>query len=83
MNRKIFIKTTGRILILGGLGVITGYLAGHQKVDTACSVSSACRNCRQFADCGLPLAGEARENDRMSDEQSLMGHEQQENDRKQ
>jgi len=62
MNRKNFIQTTGRILLLGGLAGATGYLAGNRKVDTACSVSPVCRECRQFAACTLPQAVENKQN---------------------
>jgi heme A synthase len=64
MDRKIFIKTTGRILILSGLAAATGYLVETEKVDTACSVSPACQKCGQFAKCKLPKAMEARQNER-------------------
>lgn len=63
MKRKDFIKTTGRILILGGLAGTAGYLAGNHKVDTTCSVSPACQECRQFSDCKLPQAIEAKQHE--------------------
>jgi len=56
MNRKEFIKTGGRFLILGGMAATTGYLVANQKVDTTCSVSPACQKCGQFSSCELPQA---------------------------
>jgi hypothetical protein len=58
MNRKDFIKTTGRMLILGGMAVSTGYLVANKKVDAACSVSLTCQKCGKFSSCELPQAKE-------------------------
>jgi hypothetical protein len=63
MNRKEFLKTGGRILILGGMAATTGYLVVNQKVDATCSVSSACQKCGQFAKCELPQAIETKKNE--------------------
>jgi hypothetical protein len=60
MNRKEFLKTGGRILILSGMAATTGYLVVNQKVDTTCSVSPACQKCGQFVKCDLPQAIETR-----------------------
>ena len=56
MNRKDFLKTTGRILIIGGMTTATGYLVAKQKLDVTCSVSPDCKKCGQFAKCELPQA---------------------------
>jgi hypothetical protein len=61
MNRKEFLKTGGRILILGGMAATTGYLVVNQKVDATCSVSSACQKCGRFAKCELPQAIETKQ----------------------
>jgi positive regulator of sigma E activity len=63
MNRKEFLKTGGRILILGAMAATTGYLVVNQKVDATCSVSSACQKCGQFAKCELPQAIETKKNE--------------------
>ena len=62
MNRKEFLKTGGRILILSGMAATTGYLVVNQKVDATCSVSPACQKCGQFAKCDLPQAIEIKQN---------------------
>lgn len=65
MNRKEFLKTGGRILILSGMAATTGYLVVNQKVDTSCSVSPACQKCGQFAKCELPQAVETKKNEHL------------------
>lgn len=62
MNRKEFLKTTGRILILGGMAATTGYLVVNQKVDVTCSLSPACQKCGEFSVCELPQAAEVKQN---------------------
>ncbi len=62
MNRKEFLKTTGRILILGGMAATTGYLVVNQKVDVTCSLSPACQKCGVFSECELPQAVEVKQN---------------------
>lgn len=64
MNRKEFIKTGGRFLILGGMAATTGYLVANQKVDTTCSVSLICQKCGQFSECQLPQAIETRQDEK-------------------
>ena len=60
MNRKKFIQTGGRIIILGGLGVLSGYLVLNKKVSASCSVSPTCENCGKYAKCELPQAKEVK-----------------------
>lgn len=60
MKRKEFIKTTGRLLILGGITASTGYLLLNKKVSASCSVSPTCENCGKFQKCELPQAEEVR-----------------------
>lgn len=64
MNRKEFIKTTGRILILGGITASTGYLVLNKKVKAICSVSPTCENCTKLQKCELPQADEAKAGDK-------------------
>jgi hypothetical protein len=61
MNRKNFIKTTGRILILSGMAVSTGYLIVNNKVDTTCSVAPTCSKCGKLKGCDLPQAKEVKD----------------------
>jgi hypothetical protein len=61
MNRKDFIKTSGRILILGGMAASAGYLVVSNKVDTTCSAASACLKCGKFSECELPQAKEVKD----------------------
>jgi len=60
MNRKKFIQTSGRLLLLGGMAASTGYLVVNRKVTANCSVSPACENCGIFAKCELPQAKEVK-----------------------
>lgn len=73
MNRKVFIKTTGRIIILGGLAVAAGYLVATQKVKAACSVSQACQKCSQIDGCKLPQAIRAKRGEQPQ-EKAAVGH---------
>jgi hypothetical protein len=63
MNRKDFFKTTGRLLILGGITASGGYLILNNKVTASCSVSPTCNNCGKFSKCELQQAQEIRKED--------------------
>lgn len=54
MNRKEFFKTTGRILILGGMASSVGYLLVNKKVSATCTVSPTCNNCGKITNCTYP-----------------------------
>ena len=54
MNRKEFIKTTGRLLILGGITTSAGYLIVNKKVTATCSVSPTCKTCGKSSNCENP-----------------------------
>ena len=60
MDRKDFLKTGGRLLLLGGITVSTGYLFFNKKVTAGCSVSTTCNNCGRFSECELPQVKEER-----------------------
>lgn len=60
MTRKEFVKTTGRLLILGGFTASAGYLVLNKKVSATCSVSSTCESCGKFSKCELPQAEEVK-----------------------
>jgi len=64
MNRKDFLKNSGRWAILSGLGVLSAFLAYNQKVvtDENCSVAPLCKNCGKYAQCALPQANKGRKN---------------------
>ena len=60
MDRKEFFKTTGRLLILGGMTAATGYLVVNKKVSATCTVSTACKSCEIYSDCVNPEVKEVR-----------------------
>ncbi|MCG6185785.1 hypothetical protein [Maribellus maritimus] len=61
MNRKEFFKTGGRLFLLGGIAVSTGYLVVNKKVSLNCSVSSTCKSCGIYSDCVNPEVKTERE----------------------
>ena len=60
MNRKEFFKTTGRLLILGGITTSVGYLVVNKKVTASCSVSPTCNTCGKFSNCENPAIKQER-----------------------
>jgi len=64
MNRKEFIRSGGRVLILGGMAVSTGYLFAKRKVDLTCTTSSTCKECSELSACKLPQAKELKDGKR-------------------
>ncbi|MCF6358902.1 MAG: hypothetical protein L3J54_13965 [Draconibacterium sp.] len=60
MNRKEFLKTTGRLLILGGFTASAGYLIVNKKVTASCSVSPTCKTCNKVSNCENPNVKEVR-----------------------
>lgn len=63
MNRKEFFKTTGRLLILGGIATSSAYLVVNKKVSATCSVSPTCNNCGKVSACINPEVKEQRAED--------------------
>jgi len=61
MDRKEFFKTSGRLLILGGIVISAGYLVVNNKVSASCSVSPTCKNCGKVSACENPEIKEARD----------------------
>ncbi|WP_340110856.1 hypothetical protein [Maribellus mangrovi] len=61
MDRKKFIQTGGRLLLLGGFAAASGYLVMNKKVSATCSVSPTCENCGKFSKCELPQAKEVKD----------------------
>jgi hypothetical protein len=68
MNRKEFIITGSRMLILAGMAATTGYLVVNNKIDTTCSKSAACTKCGEFSGCELPLAQDTRQKENLNRE---------------
>ncbi|MCK5730721.1 MAG: hypothetical protein KAH68_06585 [Draconibacterium sp.] len=60
MNRKEFFKTSGRLLILGGITASAGYLIANNKVTASCSVSPTCNTCGKSSNCENPDVKEER-----------------------
>ncbi|WP_319229172.1 hypothetical protein [Draconibacterium orientale] len=60
MKRKEFIRTTGRLLLLGGITASAGYLVVNKKVSAACSVSPTCKNCGKVSACVNPEVKQER-----------------------
>jgi hypothetical protein len=58
MNRRNFIETTGRGILLGGLAIVSGVLVSRRQVsrDTQCSAYFQCKNCGRLSRCQLPEA---------------------------
>ncbi|MDD4143431.1 MAG: hypothetical protein PHN68_02235 [Prolixibacteraceae bacterium] len=56
MKRIEFIRRGGRILILGAMAAVSGWLLTRPDKDTNCSVSPACKRCSKFSECELPKA---------------------------
>lgn len=58
MNRKEFIKTGGRILLLGGFAIFSGYLFVTKRISKTkvCPINDNCSNCNKFTACELPQA---------------------------
>jgi hypothetical protein len=61
MNRKDFLKTTGRLFILGGITASAGYLVVNKKVSASCDISPTCKNCGKVSSCINPQVKKARD----------------------
>ncbi|NOY95264.1 MAG: hypothetical protein GXO81_02590 [Chlorobi bacterium] len=64
MDRKEFIHSSGRWLLLAIIGLVTGFLALNKRIekDPECVVLPVCRGCNQFSKCTLPQADKQRGN---------------------
>jgi hypothetical protein len=69
MERKEFIRTSGRWMILGVLAFITGSLILRKKIsvsENACGISKGpCRDCAVLATCTLPEALKIKNNEKI------------------
>ena len=64
MDRKEFLKNSGRWAILAGFGLMAAFMAAKNKVTLepeSCS-SGSCDRCSKFVNCELPLAKIQRDN---------------------
>ena len=66
LSRREFLNTAGRLLALGGLGVLVFRLLGVGRTrrpsgSENCVNDGLCRGCGAFAGCGLPAALSAKE----------------------
>ena len=66
LSRKEFLRTLGRGLALGGLGLLVFRLFRHGGVrrpagSETCVNDGLCRGCGAFAGCGLPAALSAKQ----------------------
>ncbi len=57
-NRREFLKTSARTVLLGGLVLGSGYLIFREKPGNAeaCNFDFACKNCNRLSLCNLPEA---------------------------
>ncbi len=57
-NRREFLKTSARTILLGGLVLGSGYLIFKEKPKNAeaCNFDFACKNCKRLSACNLPEA---------------------------
>jgi hypothetical protein len=57
-NRREFLKTSARTILLGGLVFGSGYLIFREKPGNAdaCNFDFACKNCKRLSSCNLPEA---------------------------
>lgn len=57
-NRREFLKTSVRTILLGGLVLGSGYLIFREKPENneACNFGFACKNCKRLPACNLPEA---------------------------
>jgi hypothetical protein len=64
MDRKEFIRISGRWLMLGLLGIFSGALFYRHQVRSAsgCHIADHCRHCRSLATCTLPEALKYKKN---------------------
>jgi hypothetical protein len=64
MNRKEFIRISGRLLMLGLLGITSGTIFYRHQVRSGngCNIADHCRHCRSLAICTLPEALKYKKN---------------------
>ncbi len=60
MDRKSFLKDTGRWTILAIMAGLVWFLVRHRDVSgtNTCEENKFCKNCNRFGSCSLPQAKE-------------------------
>ncbi|KPK82559.1 MAG: hypothetical protein AMS27_14450 [Bacteroides sp. SM23_62_1] len=66
MNRKDFIRVSGRWMMFGLLAMTAGVLLNRKQVGSknACRVGNYCGQCKILAGCSLPKALKYKENEK-------------------
>lgn len=66
MNRKEFISTAARLIILSVMAVLVGVFAFKGKLtgESTCPDSKYCKGCSKLAKCSLPNALKERSDDK-------------------
>jgi len=54
MERRDFIKTVVRNLILSGIVLMVGYFLFKEKGKETCNYDFLCKNCKKLNSCSLP-----------------------------
>lgn len=64
MNRKEFLKNSGRWAILTGFGIMAAFFAAKNKItiEPETCTTGSCSRCSKFVNCELPLAKIQQEN---------------------
>jgi hypothetical protein len=62
MERREFIKSIFRNIILTGILLFSGYLIFREKSENACEFDFICKNCKKLSSCDLPEAEQAKTN---------------------
>lgn len=62
MNRKQFIASAGRLVILSVMTALVAMFASRKQVGTVetCGLSGACKQCGKLKNCSLPGAEKER-----------------------
>jgi hypothetical protein len=62
MDRRDFLRTTFRNVILSGIVITSGYLIFKEKSKKPCNFDFACKKCKKLDSCTLPEAKELKSN---------------------
>ncbi len=63
-NRRTFIKSLSRNLLLAGLAGMSGYLVfkNENSENDTCNLNFTCKNCNRVKSCNLPQAVDFKKN---------------------
>lgn len=62
MERRDFINSIFRNIILTGILIFSGYLIFREKSEKTCEFDFACKKCKNLSSCDLPEAEQAQTN---------------------